>query len=176
MAIQAIHQVITGNKITNSRLQLLMVCTLGVAFLGTGLSACNQSGQEHKREIKPAVKLSTDASRVAADTNQFLQRAEQIMLTSPVQPNQYDSQILLPIRQLLLRWNTEIKQSDSVVGDQYTICRGALVSLDSWTRAVQNQTPGQADKQAIFASQKNLCAQAVKDGAYQAQPDTSIQQ
>ncbi|RYY78511.1 MAG: hypothetical protein EOO69_10345 [Moraxellaceae bacterium] len=149
---------------------MMVVCTLGVAFLATGLSACNQSGHEHKREIKPAVKLSTDASRVAADTNQFLQRAEQLMLSSSTQPDQLETQILLPIRQLLLRWNTEIKQSDSVVGDQYTICRGALVSLDSWTRAVQNQTSGQADKQAVFASQKNLCAQAVKDGANQPQP------
>jgi hypothetical protein len=129
------------------------------------LTACNQSGQDaqQKREIKPATKLTTDASKIAQDTYPFLLRAESVLTAQPVPRDELEQQIFQPIRQLLLRWNTEVKQSDSVVGDQHTICRGALISLGSWARSVQDKTASQANKQAIFIKQKNLCKETVQD-------------
>lgn len=166
--MQATNTVIENSKVIKNRLQAGLALTLA-ALLNFTLTACNQSGQDgqHKRDIKPAVKLSTDASHIAQQTYQFLVSAEPLLTTQPVNLNQLEQEIFQPVRQLLLRWNTEVKQSDSVVGDQYTICRGALISLDSWARSIQKQIPGQADKQAIFEKQKNLCQHVIHNPAQQ---------
>ena len=167
--MQAANTVIESSKVIKdrvikNRLQAGLAICLGVSLLVT-LTGCNQSGQDesHKREIKPAVKLSTDASHIAQQTYQFILKTEPVLMAQPVDISQLEAQVFQPIRQLLLRWNTEVKQSDSVVGDQYTICRGALISLDSWARSIQNQIPGQADKQAIFEKQKSLCEKVLQN-------------
>lgn len=118
------------------------------------------SGDRQSYEIKPVQKLGTDASHIAQATAQFLIPAEKIIASNP-QPDQLSQQVFQPVRQLLLRWNTEIKQGDSVVGDQYTICRGALVSLDSWARSVQENSTRQPEKYAMFKRQQRLCNQAL---------------
>lgn len=128
----------------------------------TSNQSSDKSGVHHdsQNDVKPVKKLGTDASQIAQATAQFLVPAEQLIVSKP-QPDQLSQQVFQPVRQLLLRWNTEIKQGDSVVGDQYTICRGALVSLDSWARSVQDNSTRQAEKQALFKRQQRLCDQAL---------------
>lgn len=131
-----------------------------VALVGCGTSDSNgtelKAHDSKQREIQPVKKLGTDASVIAQDTARFLQQAERVLLANP-QPQQLKQQVFQPAQQLLLRWNTEIKQGDSVVGDQYTICRGALIALDSWARSVQQNSTIQTEKRAFFKRQQGLC-------------------
>lgn len=165
------NQVIKNPKVVTGMLSAGNALALSITILTVMLTACDQAGQDaaQKREIKPAAKLSTDASQIARQTYQFLLSTEPLLKSQPVNIDQLEPQVFQPVRQLLLRWNTEIRQSDSVVGDQYTICRGALTSLDSWARSIQSQTAAQATRQAIFEKQKSLCENVLQSSVQQSQ-------
>jgi hypothetical protein len=145
---------------------------LGAACVLLVLSGCGQQDSakpaaknEFKTaELKTVKPLTTDASLIAAEVYQFILKAEQSIATlDPATPQQFEQQIFVPANTLLKRWRLEVKQSDSVVGDQYTICRGALVSLDAWARSVLDQSGAATAKQEVFVKQKQLCAQALSN-------------
>ena len=110
-----------------------------------------------KMTIQPAKKLGTDATLIAQDTNTFLNQAEPKLQGNPAQ---FEAEIYTPVRQLLVRWNNEVKQADSVVGDPHTICRGALISFDSLARHGQKTDAPQ--KQQIYQQQKQQCEQSLR--------------
>lgn len=143
---------------------------LVVLFALVGLSGCQKpttekqtkDQQDQKIELKVVKPVSTDASSIAAETYQFLLKAEQATSTlDPTHTSQFDQQIFNPVNTLLTRWRLEVKQSDSVAGDQYTICRGALISLDAWARSVIDQSSSMSSKKEVFENQKKLCGQQV---------------
>ncbi len=133
------------------------------------LAGCNQPNTdaqknnepEQRAAIKPAAKVGTDASKVGIDTYQFISVVDSLPNTTTPDPTQFEQLIFQPTRQLLIRWGTEVSQKDSAVGDKYTICKGALVSLNSWARAVIDQQSNAASKQQVYQNQKQLCAQVV---------------
>lgn len=123
----------------------------------------NDQNAEQKIQIKPAVKLGTDASVLAHNTDAFLATINLEQLQTQIDRVLFEQQIFKPVRELLVRWSSEIKQSDSVVGDQYTICRGALISLDAWGRAALDQPKQATLKQQIYRQQQVLCSKAVSN-------------
>lgn len=143
------------------------------------LAGCNQpNGNEHgnssesspsksnpemakRNEIKPAVKVGTDASKIGTDTYQFISVVDSLPQAATADRTQFEQLIFQPSRQLLIRWGTEVSQKDSAVGDEYTICKGALMSLNSWARAVLEQPSLAASKQQVYEGQKKLCEQVV---------------
>lgn len=142
----------------------LLVGSLWVLF---GLTACgkNDAKDQHNTvELKTVKPVSTDASLIATQVYQFLSQAERLVATlDPANSQQFDQQIFNPVNTLLTRWRLEVKQSDSVAGDQFTICRGALVSLDAWARSVVTQSSNIDNKKQVFENQKQLCGKAVLD-------------
>ena len=147
--------------------------------MALGLAGCNQSGNDmqpadpqvshsntgaepQKRpEIKKAVKLGTDASKIGIDTYQFMTLIDGLPKSATPDQVQFEQLIFQPSRQLLIRWGTEVKQTDSVVGDKYTICKAALVSLNSWARAVIDQRSHAQSKQQVYEQHKKLCTEVV---------------
>lgn len=122
------------------------------------LSGCQKPHPDEKNdnsaESQPKPAPTNDSYPVAKDVYQFLLQAEPLLA---VKTTDFQKQIYTPIRQLLTRWQLEVKQGDSAIGDQYTICRGALLSLDEWTRSVESDSSSQADKKEIFENQKQIC-------------------
>lgn len=129
-----------------------------------GEVASNQSGHA-AYQVKPAVKLSTDASGLAQQTLSYLQQAEPLLI-QPVNINSdtLEQLVFTPVRDLLVQWRMNVKQTDSVVGDQYTICRGALMSFDTWARALIERPQSAVEKQQQYLNQKKLCETAVAQG------------
>ena len=133
------------------------------------LAGCNQpNGGAHNNsepqkgaEIKAAVKVGTDASKVGTDTYRFISVVDSLPNSATPDRTQFEQLIFQPSRQLLIRWGTEISQKDSAVGDKYTICKGALLSLNTWARAVIDQQSNAASKQEVYQNQKQLCGQVV---------------
>lgn len=138
-----------------------------------GVSACDKhdtANQNKDLELKKVKPLSTDASLIAAEVYQFLLNAEQTIPKLDIANRaQFDEQVFNPANTLLTRWRLEVKQSDSVAGDQFTICRGALISLDAWARSVLDQSSAASTKQEVFVNQKQLCGQALGDKAISGQ-------
>lgn len=130
----------------------------------TGQATSNQSGHE-AYQVKPAVKLSTDASGLAQQTLSYLQQTEPLLMQSATSSEDaLERLIFTPVRDLLVQWRMNVKQTDSVVGDQYTICRGALMSFDAWARAVIERPQTAVEKQQQYLNQKKLCETAVAQG------------
>ena len=145
----------------------LLWLSLALMVAGCGQQNTNQQNEtepQKKAEIKPAVKLGTDASKIGTDTYQFISVVDSLLMTGTPDRTQFEQLIFQPARQLLLRWGMEIKRTDSVVGDEYTICKAALVSLDSWGRAVLDHPSIAKSKQQVYENQKMLCGKVVNGG------------
>ena len=157
----------------------LAITALGLLLVACGKPAtdthhADQQGATASRDqayqVKPAVKLSTDASGLAQKTMAYLQQAEPLldgfsMATDKVADKEVlEKQVFTPVRDLLLHWRTDVKQTDSVVGDQYTICRGALMSFDAWARDLLEHPAGAAEKKQVYLNQKQLCEKVLAQG------------
>lgn len=137
---------------------------LSLALVVTGCGQQNGAEPQKKPEIKAAVKVGTDASKIGTDTYQFISVVDSLPTVGTPDPTQFEQLIFQPSRQLLIRWALEVKGTDSVVGDEYTICKVALVSLNSWARAVLEQQSIAKSKQQVYENQKNLCEKVVNGG------------
>lgn len=152
------HQVISGF--------LIGICCV-LTGCGNSNEAAQHEGSEQRKvtqekiKLKPAVKLGTDASGVARATHNYLQTVNIQAIEQQPEKTDFEQQVYKPVRDLMVRWRTEIKQTDSVVGDQYTICFGALKSLDAWARSVEVQAANQNSKNQIYDNQKKLCDQVI---------------
>ncbi|XID75864.1 hypothetical protein ACF3NA_04860 [Alkanindiges sp. WGS2144] len=125
------------------------------------LAGCNppQEAAQRRAEVKPSTKLGTDASAIGKDTYQFISMVDGLLYAGKPEATQLEQRIFQPSRQLLIRWGTEISQKDTAVGDQYTICKGALISLNSWARTQLEQPERAKGRQQVYEEQKQLCAQ-----------------
>ncbi len=154
--------------------QVVIVALCGVLLAcGKPASEVQQAGKptasdgNHEAyQVKPAVKLSTDASGLAQKTLSYLQQSEPVLIQSgsPANQDALEKLVFTPVRELLVQWRMDVKQTDSVVGDQYTICKGALLSFDVWARALLERPESAVEKQQLYLNQKQLCEKAVKLG------------
>lgn len=138
---------------------------LGLVLSGmVALTGCQKHPQQaadasNEPVIQPKQAPTTDAYPVAIDIYGFLLQTEPLLTAKTTD---FQKQIYSPVQQLLTRWQLEIKQSDSVIGDPLTICRGALMSFDSWARSVQDASSSQSDKKTVFEQQKQDCGKMLQ--------------
>lgn len=141
-------------------MQRITVMTLGLILTSAGLMGGCQKHQSaaddasNEAVIQPKKAPTTDAYPVAVDIYGFLLQTEPLLASKTVD---FQKQIYAPVQQLLTRWQLEIKQSDSVIGDPLMICRGALMSFDTWARSVENNDSNQTDKKSVYEKQKQDC-------------------
>lgn len=120
-----------------------------VVFLA--LIGCSQS--KEKVEIKPAPKQSNDAT-------QYAQRAWELMNhVEPYVENHQDLEknVRKPIRELSTDWKINVKMGDSVTEGRYALCRKALTDLETWSRAVEDQSIA-----ATYKQDKSECHYAIE--------------
>ncbi|MFB2539574.1 MULTISPECIES: hypothetical protein [unclassified Acinetobacter] len=126
------------------------------------LTACNRqpsAENEQRAAIRPAVKLTNDATAVANEAWVLMNQVDQMLYSGD--NADLENSVRKPVRELTLRWKTEVKMTDSVTEGKYALCRKALNSLDVWARAVQNkQDPSSA--KADYERDKNLCKSAIE--------------
>ena len=149
----------------------LSVAACSMLLLPALLVACGQdknSAQKNESQqtqlahadtnIKKPKVPGTDASTVAKESLAYLKQTEP-QLNNLHQPNEAQLEVLVfaPVRDLLVHWRLDVKQSDSVVGDQYTICRGALISFDAWARSLIEQPASSENKKQVYIKQKQIC-------------------
>lgn len=150
----------------------LAIIALGLLLVACGKPVPGTQQQEQQEtagrndqayQVKPALKLSTDASSLAEKTLAYLQQAEPALNQSATSasPDTLEKLVFAPVRDLLRHWRTDVKQTDSVVGDQYTICRGTLMSFDAWARALLERPESADEKKQVYLNQKQLCEKVV---------------
>lgn len=133
------------------------------------LVGCNDGNQSPKQEIKPAQKMTNDASAVAKEAwiliNQLdhaLYDAEQQHLQNdPNFRNSLEDMVRKPLRDLSTRWRIEVKMTDSVTEGKYALCRKSLNTLDAWTRSVIQQSSDVAKRKSEYERDKALCKDAI---------------
>lgn len=137
------------------------VIILPVLFGLLSLQACGQpSGEPEKKvEIKPAPKLTNDATSYAAATWTLINQIDPLVMT--LAPDQLEQQVRKPVRKLSTDWRINVKMTDSVTEGKYALCRKALTSLDIWAREVAEKQNTVAHKQADYQRDKAQCKDAI---------------
>ncbi|MBF7682390.1 hypothetical protein I2F27_03470 [Acinetobacter sp. B5B] len=102
------------------------------------LTGCNQK-DEPKVVIKPAPKLTKDATQYAKESWGLMTSLDEKLLDGSFKQNQIDDEVRKPLRELGNRWMINVKMGDSVAEGNFALCRKAMVSLDSVARAIQAQ-------------------------------------
>lgn len=145
---------------------LLLACGKPASDVQQSTHQATDNPRDQPYQVKPAVKLSTDASALAQKTLSYLQQTEpalSVPITTASQ-DMLEKLVFTPVRELLVQWRMDVKQTDSVVGDQYTICRGALMSFDVWARTLLERPELAGEKKQLYLNQKQLCEKAVAQG------------
>lgn len=136
----------------------MIFAVLACAMLA-GCGKPNSSEQSARPAVQPAVKLTNDATAVAQEAWVLLNQVDQIVYAGDLQ--NIDETVRKPLRELTLRWKTEVKMTDSVTEGKYALCRKALNSLDVWVRTLKEQkNPAQA--KADYERDKALCKNAIE--------------
>lgn len=139
---------------------------LTAALIGTVmlLQACgNDSQSTEKPEIKPAPKLSNDATTYAKAAWQLINEVDPLVYHKEV--DQLESQVRQPVRKLSTEWRINVKMTDSVTEGKYALCRKALTSLDIWARTIIENGNGLSQKQADYERDKLQCQNAIANPA-----------
>ena len=123
----------------NARVHLLaalMICPF--------LAACGNSNRESEKkvEIKPAPKLTNDATTYANAAWKLINEIDVLVYNKQV--TDIEEKVRKPIRQLSTDWRINVKMTDSVTEGKYALCRKALTSLDSWARDVKDNARAQS--------------------------------
>ncbi|MEB3766461.1 hypothetical protein [Acinetobacter sp. MD2] len=135
----------------------IKVLSFGIVL---ALAGCQRSNEpEHKVEIKPAPKLSNDATAYAKQAWQLINQVESVVNLN--QPQQINEQLRKPLRELGISWKINVKMGDAVTEGKYAFCRRALTSLDMWAKAVQDQDSNTAQSKQQYLQDKNLCKYAL---------------
>ena len=129
------------------------------ACLCLGLQGCNKSSSEEKVVIKPAPKLTNDATTYAHKAWDLINQVEPIV--QQAQRAKIESEVRKPLRELGIQWRVNVKMTDSVTEGKYALCRKAMVSLDSWARATANQDADLPQAYADYTRDKALCKDAI---------------
>ncbi|MCH7335281.1 hypothetical protein [Acinetobacter sp. NIPH 2699] len=143
----------------NTRVAVMMLCS---TFL---LAACGNSNNETEKkvEIKPAPKLTNDATSYANAAWQLINEIDPIVYHKQV--DDIEDKVRKPLRQLSTDWRINVKMTDSVTEGKYALCRKALTSLDSWARDVRDNANAAAQKQVSYERDKAQCNDAIENPA-----------
>lgn len=144
----------------NARVHLLaalMICPF--------LAACGNSNSESEKkvEIKPAPKLTNDATTYANDAWKLINEIDVLVYNKQV--TDIEEKVRKPIRQLSTDWRINVKMTDSVTEGKYALCRKALTSLDSWARDVKDNANNSGQKQSDYERDKAQCKDAIDNPA-----------
>ena len=140
----------------NARVHLLaalMICPF--------LAACGNSNSESEKkvEIKPAPKLTNDATTYANAAWKLINEIDVLVYNKQV--TDIEEKVRKPIRQLSTDWRINVKMTDSVTEGKYALCRKALTSLDSWARDVKDNANNSGQKQSDYERDKAQCKDAI---------------
>lgn len=144
----------------NARVHLLaalMICPF--------LAACGNSNSESEKkvEIKPAPKLTNDATTYANAAWKLINEIDVLVYNKQV--TDIEEKVRKPIRQLSTDWRINVKMTDSVTEGKYALCRKALTSLDSWVRDVKDNANNSGQKQSDYERDKAQCKDAIDNPA-----------
>lgn len=144
----------------NARVHLLaalMICPF--------LAACGNSNSESEKkvEIKPAPKLTNDATTYANAAWKLINEIDVLVYNKQV--TDIEEKVRKPIRQLSTDWRINVKMTDSVTEGKYALCRKALTSLDTWARDVKENVSSSTQKQADYERDKAQCKDAIDNPA-----------
>lgn len=117
-----------------------------IVVLSCALTACNK---QEKVEIKPAPKLTNDATFYAKHAWALMNEAE------PMVKDGKSEQLRKSIRELTTDWRINVKMTDSVTEGKYAMCRKALTDLDTWARTQQKNDYN------IYLTDKDQCKDAI---------------
>lgn len=142
-----------------THLVALMLCTTVL------MTACGNSNNEAEKkvEIKPAPKLSNDATTYANAAWDLINQIDPIVYQK--QTTEIEDKVRKPLRQLSTDWRINVKMTDSVTEGKYALCRKALTSLDTWAREVKDNPTASSQKQADYERDKAQCKDAIDNPA-----------
>lgn len=139
------------------RRTMLTAALMSTALL---LQACgNDSQLTDKPEIKPAPKLTNDATTYANAAWQLINKVDPLVYHKEV--DQLETQVRQPARKLSTDWRINVKMTDSVTEGKYALCRKALTSLEIWARTVIDNGSSLEQKQADYERDKLQCQNAI---------------
>ena len=129
------------------------------------MTACGNSNNEAEKkvEIKPAPKLSNDATTYANAAWDLINQIDPIVYQK--QTTEIEDKVRKPLRQLSTDWRINVKMTDSVTEGKYALCRKALTSLDTWAREVKDNPTASSQKQADYERDKAQCKDAIDNPA-----------
>ena len=129
------------------------------------LAACGNSNPESEKkvEIKPAPKLTNDATTYANAAWKLINEIDVLVYNKQV--TDIEEKVRKPIRQLSTDWRINVKMTDSVTEGKYALCRKALTSLDSWARDVKDNANNSGQKQSDYERDKAQCKDAIDNPA-----------
>jgi len=129
------------------------------------LQACGNSASapEDKVVIKPAPKLSNDATAYANEAWKFINAVDALVYAKQI--DVLDEQVRKPARKLSTDWRINVKMTDSVTEGKFALCRKALTSLDIWAREVIENDSNATQKQADYERDKKQCEGAIANPA-----------
>ena len=138
-----------------THLVALMLCSTVL------MTACGNSNNEAEKkvEIKPAPKLSNDATTYANAAWDLINQIDPIVYQK--QTTEIEENVRKPLRQLSTDWRINVKMTDSVTEGKYALCRKALTSLDTWAREVKDNPTASSQKQADYERDKAQCKDAI---------------
>jgi len=129
------------------------------------MTACGNSNNEAEKkvEIKPAPKLSNDATTYANAAWDLINQIDPIVYQK--QTKEIEDKVRKPLRQLSTDWRINVKMTDSVTEGKYALCRKALTSLDTWAREVKDNPTASTQKQTEYERDKAQCKDAIDNPA-----------
>lgn len=142
-----------------THLVALMLCSTVL------MTACGNSNNEAEKkvEIKPAPKLSNDATTYANVAWDLINQIDPIVYQK--QTTEIEENVRKPLRQLSTDWRINVKMTDSVTEGKYALCRKALTSLDTWAREVKDNPTASTQKQTDYERDKAQCKDAIDNPA-----------
>ena len=125
------------------------------------LQACGQSSgePEKKVELKPAPKLTNDATHYAQEAWTLLNQLDPLVTTVTI--DQLEEKVRKPVRKLSTDWRINVKMTDSVTEGKYALCRKALTSLDNFARSTLQKDGSLVQKQQEYERDKAQCKDAI---------------
>ncbi|MCH4247656.1 MAG: hypothetical protein LKF82_07425 [Acinetobacter populi] len=134
------------------------VSILSALCVSLALAGCGNN--ERQQEIKPAQKLSNDASALANEAWILINQLDQVLYSG--ETDNLDEGVRKPLRELSTRWRIEVKMTDAVTEGKYALCRKSLTTLDAWARSINEHSSDIEKKKADYERDKALCKNAIE--------------
>ena len=139
----------------------LKSCALVLVLGSTALlQACSGDQSGPAPEIKPAPKLSNDATAYAQAAWTLMNDVDTLVYSQ--QKDVLETKVRQPARKLSTDWRIHVKMTDSVTEGKYALCRKALTSLEVFARATLDDASSLAQKQADYERDKAQCKDAIE--------------